>query len=107
MSVLAAKFSQSPTERRRYVLDYTLFLAPGENIIGVTAVVTQITGATSPAFVVDSIALLPTVGGVTYGAAYFADGGVDAGIYEVQFLATTSLGQTLEDVVLYTLQAKV
>ncbi|MDP9112275.1 MAG: hypothetical protein M3O20_01180 [Acidobacteriota bacterium] len=103
MSNFQAVFKQSPVEVKRYVLDYTLFLSTGENIASIAVNVVQTAGAASPAFVVNEVALLPVVNGQVIGAAYFASGGVDGGVYEVQFLATTSIGQVLEDVVQYTL----
>jgi hypothetical protein len=104
MSTFQAVFSQSPAERKRYVLDYTLFLAPGEGIVSIATAISPI-DMTSP-FVIDGMALLPpdVVGGPTIGAAYFASGGNNTEVYEVQFLATTTLGQILEDVVQYTLR---
>lgn len=107
MSTFDAKFKQSPAENKRYVLDYTLFLASGEAIVSVAIAITQTAGLASPPLVVNSLALLPPVGGVVLGAAYFVSGGVDQGQYEVQFLATTTLGQILEDVVQYNLSEKV
>ncbi len=107
MTTLSARFKQSPVEIKRYILDYTLQLASGESITGVTATVTRISGAATPTLVVSSIVLLPPVNGVVLGAAYYVSGGVDQGQYEVQFLATTSLNQTLEDVVSYVLAEKV
>lgn len=106
MSTFQAKFTQSPAESKRYVLDYTLFLAPGESIVSIATSIVQTAGGVTPALVINNMALLPPVGGVVLGAAYFASGGVNQGVYEVQFLATTSIGQILEDVVQYTLVEK-
>ncbi len=87
-------------------MQYALQLAPGESILSVVANVTQIGTPTSPALAVTGIALLPAVGGVVPGAAFFVSGGTDQGRYEVQFIGTTSVGQVLEDVVSYTLAEK-
>ncbi len=106
MSTFSGVFKQSPAETKRYVLDYSLQLAVGESITGVTAIVTQISGAATPAFLVTGIALLPAVNGQVTGAAYYASGGANPGVYEVKFLGTTSIGQVLEDVVQYTLAEK-
>ena len=106
MSTFSAKFKQSPVETKRYVLDFTLQLTTGESISSVAFSIAQIAGATSPALAVTGVALLPAVAGVVSGAAYFVSGGVNAGVYEVTFLATTSIGQILEDVVQYTLLEK-
>jgi len=107
MSSISARFRQSPTETKRYVLNYTLQLAPGEAIASLAINVIQTGGPTTgPALVIESVALLPPVNGVVPGAAYFISGGTDQGQYEVQFLATTSVGQILEDVVQYVLAEK-
>ena len=108
MTTISARFKQSPAENKRYVLDYTLQLATGESITNVTATVTQTpgTGLATPALAVTSIVLLPPVSGAVLGAAYFVSGGVDGGQYEIKFLATTSVGQVLEDVVSYVLAEK-
>lgn len=110
MSTLSARFIQSPAETKRYVLDYTLQLAPGENINSIAVNIVPTTGpATAPAaaaLVVSGMALLPPVKGQTIGAAFFVSGGVNQGQYEIQFLATTSLTQILEDVVQFSLTEK-
>ncbi len=107
MSTYSAKFTQSPTEIKRYVLDYTQQLASGENIVSFVVNVVQNSGATTPPLVVTNLALLPANAlGQVYGAAYFVSGGVTTGTYEIQFLATTSLGQVLEDIVFYSLLEK-
>lgn len=109
MSMFAARFKQSPVEVKRYVLDFTLQLAPGEGISSVAITIIQTGGVVlgSPPLVVNGMALLPPVSGVVLGAAYFVSGGIDSGIYEVKFLATTSIGQVLEDVVQYILAEKI
>lgn len=106
MTTLSARFRQSPSETKRYVLDYTLQLAPGESIVSVASNVVQNSGTASPPLAVTGVALLPPVNTVVPGAVYLISGGVDQGQYEVQFLATTSIGQILEDVVSYVLAEK-
>ena len=105
MSTLSATFAQSPAETRRYIMNYALQLAAGEAIDSVEIAIVQTGGPTVgvPALVVNNVALLPPVNGVVLGFAYFVSGGGNACQYEVQFLATTSVGQILEDVVLYNL----
>jgi hypothetical protein len=105
MSTFAAKFTQSPAETKRYVLDYSLQLANGESVVTVAS---NILGdVTTPPFAITGTALLPAVAGIVVGAAFFASGGIDGTVLEVQFLATTSVGQILEDVVQFTLAEKV
>jgi hypothetical protein len=108
MTTLSARFSQSPVENKRYVMDYTLQLASGEGIASIAANIIQVGGPTTgPAFEINSIALLPPVNGVVLGAAFFATDGADACQYEVQFLATTTIGQILEDIVQFNLAEKI
>jgi hypothetical protein len=107
MTTLSARFAQSPAETKRYVMDYTLQLASGEAIESVAVNVTQTGGPTTgPALLINAIALLPPVNGVIPGAAFFASGGADGCQYEVQFLATTTIGQILEDIVQFALAEK-
>jgi hypothetical protein len=108
MTTLSARFSQSPAETKRYVMDYTLQLAPGEAIASVAINVVQTGGPTTGhALVVNNVVLLPPVGGVVLGAAFFVSAGADACQYEVQFLATTTVGQILEDIVQFNLAEKI
>jgi len=104
MSSLAARFSQTPSEVKRYLLDYTLFVSPGEAVVSVAAEVTALSTPPegSPDLVVTNIALGP--GGLQ--ALYFISGGADGVSYEVDFKATTSIGQVLEDVVQYDIAVK-
>ena len=111
MTTLSARFRQSPTENLRYVLDYKLFCAPTESIASVVAnSITQTPGtgvAETPLMAITGLNVVPAVApAIATTAAFFASGGVDQGVYEVQFLATTSLGQVLEDIVEYTLALK-
>lgn len=105
MSTLSARFTQSPEEVKRYVLDYTLFLSAGETITGITATISNLTTPPvgAPVLVVSSIALGPSP---TLQVVYYVSGGADSQSYEVTFLATTSIGQTLQDVVQYDIVEK-
>lgn len=108
MTTLSARFNQSPAETKRYVMDYTSQLAAGEAIESLAINVIQTAGPTTgPALVVNNAALLPPVNGVVLGAAFFASEGSDACQYEVQFLATTTVGQILEDIVQFVLAEKI
>ncbi len=109
---LSARFTQSPVENLRYILNYSLDLAPTESILSVSVAITQDAGAATPPLAITGLNVLPgtvlspTLSGPSQTAAYFASGGVDQGVYQVQFLATSSLGQILEDIVEYTLREK-
>lgn len=104
MSTLSARFKQGPQEAKRYLLDYTLFLSAGEAVTGIVSSVTVLTVPIigSPPLVVSSVTLGP--GGLQ--ALYFISGGATQQSYEVTFLATTSIGQVLEDVVQYDIAEK-
>lgn len=104
MSSLSARFTQTPTENKRYLLDYTLFLSAGETIVSVTPQVIPLGQPPlgSPPLVVSNLTVGP--GGLQ--AIYFVSGGVDGQAYEVQFAATTSIGQILDDVAEYDIAVK-
>lgn len=103
MSSLSARFTQGPQEVKRYLLDYTLFLSSGESVTGVTVTITNLQQPPVGApLVVNNIVLGP--GGLQ--CVFFASGGVDGQAYEATFLATTSVGQVLEDVVEFDIAEK-
>lgn len=97
MSTLSARIRQAPPEVKRYLLDYTAQLNPGEAVTSVTVSVVAL-GAPpfgSPPVVVNSIVIGP--GGLQ--AIFYVSGGASGFNYEATFLAVTSIGQTFEDVV--------
>ena len=104
MTTLSGSYTQAPEEKRRYILDYTLTLSSGETISSITTPVsiTQTYGPTSVApLVVSSIVIAP--GGLQ--VVFYVSGGDDGTQFEVQFLANTSAGQILEDVVEFTIES--
>lgn len=105
MPSLSARFTQSPVENKRYELDYTAQLSTGETITDITATVSSVTDKSSPplSFVITNIALGPSP---TLVAVFYASGGLDQNTYEVQFLATTSIGQIFEDIAEFNVQEK-
>lgn len=103
MSTISARFNQSPVEKKRYMLDWTAQLAAGEVITGVTANVTSTTdNSPSLSFTITGIVIAPAGNQAVFFAAY----GLTGNVYEVQFIATTSIGQIFEDVVVYNVQEK-
>jgi hypothetical protein len=93
----SAQFTQSPNEKRRYMLDYTLDLSSGE---GVTSMATPNVINTPGQIIVDPL----VVNGVVIGpgglqVVFYVSGGDANNDYEVQFLATTTAGQIKEDVI--------
>lgn len=107
MSKISAKFNKSPPAVRRYLIDYTLDLSAGESVASIAPpTVTSPSGELVPTLVITSIVLAPAVNGVVNQATYFASGGTSGQTYEVEFLATTSIGQVLDTVIAYTVQVK-
>ncbi len=106
MSLISARFRQSPTEARRYLLDYSLDLAVGESVSGIATSVISTSGEVSPTLVVNNVVLAPAVGGIVNQATFFLSGGTSGQSYEVQFLATTSIAQIIETVVAVVIQVK-
>lgn len=102
MSTLTGRFKQSPTERKRYVLDLDLELDTGEIIDDIAVAVTTITGSLIPV-VCDDVVVAPE----GRQATFYISLGEDAASYLVQFLSTTSLEKILESVVQYDIGAKV
>lgn len=102
MSTFSGVFTQTPLEKRRYILNYALTLSSGEQV---TAIITPITivqtfgPATVSPFVIDGVLVGP--GGTQ--VVFYAHGGDDGTEYEVQFLANTTAAQVLEDVVKFTI----
>lgn len=99
MTTLSARFSQSPTEVKRYMLDWTAQLSLGEAVTGVVAVVTPMSLHTdgTPPVAVTITGIVITPNGTQ--AIFYVQGGEDGFQYEVDFLATTSIAQKFEDVV--------
>lgn len=97
MTILSARLTQAPSEVKRWMLDYTAQLTPGEMIVGITVTVTGIGTLPpgSPPVVINNIVIAP---GATQ-AVFYAQGGADGQNYEAVFLATTSIAQVFEDVV--------
>jgi hypothetical protein len=107
MSKITARFDKSPASVRRYLIDYTLDLATGESISSIAApTVTSPSGEESPTLVINNIVLAPAVNGVVNQATFFASGGTSGQTYEVEFLATTSIGQIFDTVIAFTVQVK-
>lgn len=99
---MTARFQQGTSEVKRYVLDYTLDLAVGETITGLSVLAISTpkgqSDAGSPNIVVNNIAPLPN--GLQ--VSYYVRNGLPGARYYVTFLATTTIGQVLEDIVGYT-----
>jgi hypothetical protein len=105
MSTYSGVFTQAPEEKRRYILDYTLTLSTGETVTSISSPIniTQTFGTNPPvaAFQITSVVVGP--GGLQ--VVFYANGGDDGDEFEVQFLANTSAGQIVEDVVKFTIRS--
>lgn len=96
MSNLSGRFSQSPNETRRYVLDFTQQLSSGETLSSLVPTVTAITPApVSPALVVENV----VIASAGLQAVFYVTGGVAGNSYEISFITTTSISQIFEDIV--------
>lgn len=83
--------TQSPTERKSYLLDYSSWLQAGEIITTVSAVTSPTTP--TPIASADSLAI---VNSGTAVSAYVS-GGVSGTIYRIFVTINTNLGQVKED----------
>jgi hypothetical protein len=92
-----SKFNLTPIENKLYTIDYSEWLAAGETITSVTAAVQQVT---SPPLNITNI----NIAGNGTQVGFFAGGGVSGEIYEVEVVATTSLGQTRNDQIYFNIQ---
>lgn len=103
MSVLTSRFTQSPAEIRRYIINYALELASGETVTGLTATITSPTGGDPTHFLINNIVLGPDG---TLAFFYASLGDVNQS-YEVSLKATTSLSQEFEDIAQFDIKSKV
>jgi hypothetical protein len=96
MSVIQARFNQTVNEKKRYMWNYGADLSTGETVVSVAnTVYPQGQTAATPPLVVSGIVIDST--GIY--VVFYVQGGVSLGTYEIQFLATTSIGQIFEDIV--------
>jgi hypothetical protein len=83
-------------------MDYTLELQPNETLTGLTATVSSPSGDNPANFSISDITLVTP----NLTAVFYASRGNSGQVYEVTFLATTSLNQIFEDVVEFTIQER-
>lgn len=89
------KFTKTPTERKRYQIDYTNWLDTGETV-ATRAFTVEPTGS----LVVDASLILTGNKAVSF----FVNGGDDGETYKVVVTITTSGGQTKEDLVYFSVR---
>jgi len=85
-----ARYQKTSVENKRYTIDYTDWLDPGETAI---SVVFTVLGQTTVPLVVGNSAILPT----GFGVQYYISGGTDGSTYEVVATMTTSQTQVRQD----------
>lgn len=89
-----AHFIKSPSERKRYSLDYTDWLDTGETVTGITFSVSPTTTTT---LAIDAY----TISTDGLSVAFFANYGDTGSTYTVDVLTTTSGGQIKEDQIVF------
>lgn len=93
------RFSKTPSERKRYAIDYSEWLDTGELVSSFVFSVSPV-DATTP-FLVDASSLSSSGTSVVF----FVSGGTDGSQYTVDIKSTTSGGQIKEDTVLFAVRA--
>ena len=91
------RFTKTPTERKRYSLDYADWLDTSETIATVTFGVTPVTD--NP-LIVDAYLIATPATSV----AFFINNGITGTTYTLDIQITTSGGQTKEDQILYSVR---
>ena len=92
------KYNKTPTERKRYTIDFSQWLDTGETVITFTY---SSTPAGVTPVVIDAYTI--AVGGLSVGI--YVSGGISGTNYKIDVIATTSTGQIKEDVILYSVRA--
>jgi hypothetical protein len=89
------KYLKTPSEHKRYQIDYTDWLDTGEAVQGVVFAITNNT--TGNPLVIDGIQVLPS----QLGVQYYIGGGDDGATYEITATLTTTTGpQVREDAII-------
>lgn len=92
------KFLQTPTERKRYMIDYSQWLDSGEIV---ASVVYSPDTVTTPPLLVSGNVIDPGSLGLTF----YVSGGADGSTYKLLVTITTDRGQVKEDFVNFTVAA--
>lgn len=88
------KFVKTPSEVKRYSVEYSDWLDTGEFLQSATLNASVVPGA--PLIVVKN-----AIGASTTKLTFLVSGGVDGATYTVEILATTTGGQVKEDTILF------
>ncbi|CAB4124508.1 hypothetical protein UFOVP55_5 [uncultured Caudovirales phage] len=92
------RFSKTPSERKRYAIDYSEWLDTGETVVSYTFAATPVDATTT--FTVDASSL----GSAGTSIVFFVSGGSNNSQYTVDVKAATSGGQVKEDTILFTVR---
>jgi hypothetical protein len=92
------KFTQTPTERKRYSVDYSPWLDLGETVASVVFAPEQVT---APPLVTDGV----QASSDHLSVVFYVSGGLDGQVYRLLITATTSVGQIKEDFVTFSVSA--
>lgn len=107
--VISGRFNQSPTEKKRYLIDWTLDLAAGETVTALNS--TTVSSPSDPnnngGCGVSGFAFAPGNLQAAFFVSFATPASADQQTYNITFLAQTSVGQILETVVQYIVKDKV
>lgn len=92
------KYFKTPSDRKRYTIDYSDWLDVGELVESVTFGVTPVD---APPLVVDGVSIDPGKRSIVF----YASGGVEGGAYTVSPTMVSSGGQVREDAIKYFVRA--
>jgi hypothetical protein len=91
------KYVQTDDERKRYAVDYSDWLDPGEQV---SAAVFDVLPITDPVLEITSIQVAPAGDAVQY----YVSGGRTGTTYEATIAITTNLSQIKEDVIVVSIR---
>jgi hypothetical protein len=98
MAKIVARFTKSPSERKRYDVDYSQWLEGEEVITGAVATVfPDSSSADSTPVFVDSIVIFPGATGI----AFFANAGTAGRSYKLRLVTQTTLTEIKEDGIVF------
>ena len=92
------KYTQTPTERKRYLVDFTEWLDTGETVVGFSS---SSTPADATPAIIDNF----VIAGNGLSVSIYVSGGILGTNYRIDTLATTSGGQVKEGTILFSIRA--
>lgn len=91
------RFQQTPLEEKAYLVDYSQWLGSTETVVSVSVTIGTVT---TPPLIVNQVATAPDGKSVSF----YVSGGESGTTYEIQLIATTSIGQIKNDQIFYTVK---